>query len=210
MSIATLDLDGQPPASTSATPTSLIRAVTNPAGPTRWEDFDRTYRGIVMAMARRAGLRHHDAEDLTQEVFRDLARSLCGFQVSEQCGSFRRYLFQLIRWRIASKFESMKRSGLESLEALEEQAGRDPLEAMAPEPPAAPAQEADFRAAVTEALLALARDLSPRDVELLDLYYCREWPARRISESLRMPVATVYVVAHRHKFRLCREILRRL
>ena len=57
------------PVSTVRTRTSLIRAVSGQDGGTRWEEFDRTYRGIVLGMARKQGLAHHDAEDVTQDVF---------------------------------------------------------------------------------------------------------------------------------------------
>lgn len=77
--------------STLATRNSLIADVADPAGGTRWEEFDRTYRGVVLGMARKAGLSHHDAEDVTQEVFTALVRSLVGFELGERRGSFRRY-----------------------------------------------------------------------------------------------------------------------
>ena len=79
-------------------------------------------------------------------------------------------------------------------------------------PPVAPAPAAgtDFREVVTQAMLALARDLPARHVQVLELYFCREWPARRVGEALRMPAATVFTIAHRHKIRFMREILCRL
>lgn len=195
--------------STLATRSSLLADVAGPAGGTRWEEFDRTYRGVVLGMARKAGLSHHDAEDVTQEVFTSLVRSLVGFEPGQRRGSFRRYLFQLVRWRVASKFDQLKRTGDEALATLDPEDGgfADPQA----EAGASRAQtDAEFRAAVVEAMLVLSRDLSPRDIQMLELYYCQDWSAERIAKALKMSTGAVYVVAHRHKLRLCREILRRL
>ena len=196
--------------STLATRSSLIRDVSNPALGTRWEEFDRTYRGIVLGMARKAGLSHHDAEDVTQDVFASLTRTLCGFELRDRRGSFRRYLFQLVRWRVASKFDQLKRKGDETLVSLDDEETGDRMDRLAARAAAPAAEETDFREAVLEAMRALAKDLRARDVQLLELYYCQEWSAERIATALKMRPTAVYLVAHRHKFRLCREILRRL
>jgi RNA polymerase sigma-70 factor (ECF subfamily) len=201
--------DEPPSRGTLATQSSLIADVADPARGQRWDEFDRTYRGVVLGMARKAGLSHHDAEDVTQEVFTALVRSLVGFELGQRRGSFRRYLFQLVRWRVASKFDQLKRAGDDALASLDEPESvcADPQASAGLSPDHA---EAEFRVAVVEAMRVLAQDLSPRDVQMLELYYCQEWPADRIAKALKMRPTSVYVVAHRHKLRLCREIYRRL
>jgi RNA polymerase sigma factor (sigma-70 family) len=197
-------------ASTLATNRALIADLIQSTQSARWEEFDAIYRGIVFGMARRAGLAHHDAEDVTQDVFRDLARSLCRFQLQDRRGSFRRYLFNLVDWRIRSKYK--RHAGAEAHRAFvfDPESGADPLDQVpAPEAPAGHS-EADFREALTRALLLLTRDLPARHVQVLDLYYCKEWSAKRVAHALKLPVATVFVIAHRNKLRLVREILRHL
>ena len=201
--------DEPPSRGTLATQSSLIADVADPARGQRWEEFDRTYRGVVLGMARKAGLSHHDAEDVTQDVFTSLVRSLVGFELGPRRGSFRRYLFQLVRWRVASKFDQLKRAGDEALTTL------DPGEADIADPqaeggPSRAQTDAEFRTAVIEAMLVLARDLRPCDLQMLELYYCQGWKAERIAKALGGSTGGVHVVAHRHKLRLCREIRRRL
>lgn len=106
--------------STLATRQSLIESVAKSDGGGRWEEFDRTYRGIVLGMARKAGLNHHDAEDVAQEVFSSLVKSLVGFELQRRKGAFRKYLFQLVRWRVASKFDQLKKTGDEKLARLQD------------------------------------------------------------------------------------------
>ncbi len=203
-------LVSHPATDSQATRSSLIVDVADPARGTRWEEFDRIYRNIVFGMARKAGLTHHDAEDLTQDVFRDLARSLCGFELRDRKGSFRRYLCNLVRWRIASAFGRRKPEAEFSHRGNATDTGNDPFDGIPAPESRGEGAETDFREAVTQALLVLSRDLSQRHVQLLDLYYCKEWPAKRVAAALHMRTATVFTIAHRNKLRLLREILRRL
>ena len=192
-----------------ATPTSLIEDIADPAQGTRWSEFDRTYRAAVFGLARRLGLNHHDAEDLTQDVFRDLLRNLVGFEVREQRGSFRSYLCKLIKWRVCSKFKQQNADARRTFAPGESETEASPLDSIAAETPP-PNSEGEFTEAVNQAMLALASDLQPKHVQLLELYFCKEWPAKKVGEALGLCTATVFTVAHRHKFRLLREIMRRL
>ncbi len=195
---------------TLATSTTLIRDIIDPARGTRWTEFDRIYRPIVFGIARKAGLNFHDAEDVTQDVFRDLSRNLAGFEIRERRGSFRRYLFNLVRWRLNSKFDEKTVEAARTVELLDPEMEANPLESLAAEPLIPHDAEAEFTEAVNQAMLVLARELSPKHVQLLELYFCQEWPAKRVAEALGICTATVFTIAHRHKLRLLREILRRL
>lgn len=188
------------------TRSSLLRAVTDPAGGTRWEEFDRTYRAVVVGMARRSGLGHHDAEDVAQDVFRSLVVSLTRYEVRPHKGSFRRYLANLVRWRVQSKFRVQQRQPrtLATEDEVE-------VAVAGPDEDGRPASgDPDFRAAVVGAMAAMGADLSDRDLQILHLYYCNEWTVERIAELLKVSEGHVYVIAHRNKQRLIREIKRRL
>lgn len=202
----TMALHSTPTAvSTLATKRSLIENISDPSLGTRWNEFDQIYRRVVLGMARGSGLTLQDAQDVTQDVFRDLCRGLVGFKLGERRGSFRNFLFRLARWRITSRFRQLKTHSTTSLDAEDSTVG----ELAAPE--SAPGMtEAEFQEALTRAMEVLGREMKARDLQILELYYCAGWPAQRIAKALKMPVATVYVVAHRQKRRLAREILKRL
>lgn len=202
----TMALHSTPTAvSTLATKRSLIENISDPSLGTRWNEFDQIYRRVVLGMARGSGLTLQDAQDVTQDVFRDLCRGLVGFKLGERRGSFRNFLFRLVRWRITSRFRQLKTHSTTSLDAEDSTVG----ELAAPE--SAPGMtEAEFQEALTRAMEVLGREMKARDLQILELYYCAGWPAQRIAKALKMPVATVYVVAHRQKRRLAREILKRL
>lgn len=183
---------------------SLISDVCDPGRRTRWEEFDKTYRRVVLAMARRDGLTYHEAEDLTQEVFAELCESLAGFRRASRPGSFRSFLFRLVHWRAISRYEQLRRRSAISL---------DDSEARTAEPSTAdgnPHEEGDFKDALVRTMQALSKDLSPRDLQILELFYCSEWPAEQVAQRLNTQPAVVYAVAHRQKQRFARELRRQL
>ncbi len=198
------------PGSTVRTRTSLLRAVSGKDGGTRWEEFDCTYRAIVLGMARKQGMAHHDAEDVTQDVFRDLARTLGKFQTGGRRGSFRRYLANLVRWRVINARESRKRRDADELDAPDEAGGLALIEKIPAPEQIPPHSEAEFRDIITQAMSVLARDLKPKDIQILDHYFCKGWPAKRVASALGTTATNVFVVTHRHKLKLCYEILQRL
>lgn len=190
--------------------TSLLAAIIQSPDSPRWIEFDRKYREIILGIARRAGFSHHDAQDLTQDVFKELTSSLLSFRTTDRTGSFRRWLFNLVRWRIANRFHSRRREPT-TLALSESCPGQDVHDEPAmPNSPTTPIPDGEFREAVIRAMLALARDLPPRELQLLDLYFCQNLPAAEVASSLGISRANVFTIAHRHKFRLVREIVRQL
>ncbi|MCC9656274.1 RNA polymerase sigma factor [Rhodopirellula halodulae] len=78
------------------TRTSLIGNLENPASEEVWTEFVAIYRPLVIRVAQAKGLQHADAEDLSQEVFAVVRRSIASFH-SRGDGSFRAWLFRITR-----------------------------------------------------------------------------------------------------------------
>ncbi len=192
------------------TSTSLIRDVIDRDKGTRWEEFDRTYRPVILGMARKAGLGHHDAQDLAQDVFGELSESLPAFEVKRLRGSFRRYLGNLIRWRLCRRLARQRQYAARHIDPSSNADGEDVCHSIPAPDVMRPNAEQEFNEAVKQAILALTRDLEARHVQLLELYFCQELSAKEVAARLGMSRAAVFTIAHRHKLRLLREILRRL
>ena len=75
---------------------SLIGKLNEPASEEVWTEFVSIYRPLVVRVALAKGLQHADAEDLTQDVFAAVRRSLIKFE-SRGSGSFRAWLFRITR-----------------------------------------------------------------------------------------------------------------
>src|SRR5687768_16238778 len=70
---------------------------------TSWMEFYRLYHGFIFSLARRAGLSHADADEVTQDVFRCVADKIGEFESNPARGTFRGWLAQLTRWRVIDK-----------------------------------------------------------------------------------------------------------
>lgn len=205
-----LDLDAARDDASSRTRTSLILDIGRGPQSTRWEEFDRKYRRIVLGMVRQSGMGHHDAEDVTQDIFRELAASLGSFQPTGRPGSFRRYLCNLVRWRVCNRLKLQSQHHRRTTHANDADSAQEILEGIPDPQQPSDNRDVEFREAVTEAMRALAEDLAPRDLQLLDSYFLKNWSAAEVANALGISRANVFTIAHRHKLRLIREILRRL
>src|SRR5262245_35975989 len=94
----------QEPVSTLHTRPSLLGRVRHWDDARSWEEFHRLYRKLIYGFARRSGLPHADAEDVTQEVVKRVAETIHEFESNPARGTFRGWLLQLTRWRIADTF----------------------------------------------------------------------------------------------------------
>ncbi|QDV44037.1 RNA polymerase sigma factor RpoE [Stieleria neptunia] len=75
---------------------SLIGKLNQPASEEVWMEFVTIYRPLVVRVGLAKGLQHADAEDLAQDVFAAVRRSLGTFTKRGQ-GSFRAWLFRITR-----------------------------------------------------------------------------------------------------------------
>ena len=74
---------------------SLLARVRNPRDGRSWDEFHAIYRPLIFGYLRSMGLKDHDAQELTQEVFCRLLRILPTFELKPRKGRFRTYLWRL-------------------------------------------------------------------------------------------------------------------
>jgi RNA polymerase sigma factor (sigma-70 family) len=66
-----------------------------------WRCFFDTYWRLIHGMARRAGLNEAESQDVVQETVISVARQMSGFRYDPARGSFKSWLLQITRRRIA-------------------------------------------------------------------------------------------------------------
>ena len=82
----------------------MLQRLKDPADRTTWEEFYRTYRGLIFGVARRAGLNETEAEEAVQETLITVAGKMPEFSYDPAKDSFNGWLLQITRWRIADQF----------------------------------------------------------------------------------------------------------
>lgn len=92
---------------------SLLQRLKDPADQAGWDEFFRTYHGLIHGVARRAGLNETEAEEVIQETFIAIARKMPEFRYDPAKDSFKGWLLQITRWRIADQFRKRPVTGPE-------------------------------------------------------------------------------------------------
>src|SRR5437868_1206671 len=90
-----------------ATRLSLIARVRNRSDDAAWAEFASLYQPLILRIARRAGLQSADAEDVAQDVMRNVAVAIPNLEIRPD-GGFRRWLFTATRNRLTDHFRSAK------------------------------------------------------------------------------------------------------
>src|SRR5690349_16730122 len=96
--------------SSQRTRLSLLARLKDWSQQTAWREFDHDYAPLLRNVARKAGLADDEADDMVQETLIAVAKKIGEFQHAGNRGSFRAWLYQQARWRIADQFRARKRA----------------------------------------------------------------------------------------------------
>jgi RNA polymerase sigma factor (sigma-70 family) len=185
--------------STLHTRASLLLRVREWEDSASWSEFYRLYRRLIYGLARRSGLSHADAEDVTQDVFKRVAETIHQFESDPARGKFRGWLMNLTRWRIADKFNSRPKgeaalapsrdatsTGTSTINRVPDNVDRDA------------AWEQEWQRHLLDAACErIARRVKPRHFQAFDLYVRQRQPVLKVANELGMNPATIFVIGHR-------------
>lgn len=76
---------------------SLILRLPQADDASAWQEFTEIYEPFVYRFARRRGLQHADATELTQEVFLAVAKAVGRYKIDPERAQFRTWLFRIAR-----------------------------------------------------------------------------------------------------------------
>lgn len=179
--------------SLEATRQSLLTRLKRSDDQAGWQRFFDTYGGVIHGLAVRSGLSAAEADDALQETLLSVAREMPDFRYDPQRGSFKGWLFQIARRRIADQFRRRARQRRDneidqSWEGVP-QTSVDPLQQL---------WEEEWRQ--NQLQLAVERvkhKVAPRQWQMFDLAALQEWPAKRICDVLGVNRAQVYMARMR-------------
>jgi RNA polymerase sigma-70 factor (ECF subfamily) len=189
-----------------ATRRSLIDRLANWDDQRRWQEFFDTYWKLIYAAARRSGLTDAEAQDAVQETIITVARQIEKLRYDPAIGSFKGWLLQITRWRIADQLR--KRDRAVKLQSNDDQ--RTATIERVPDPNVADLdafwekewQQNLFAAAITR----VKKKVDPKQFQIFDCYVRKEWPAQEVARKLRVSVGQVYLARHRVGALLKKEI----
>src|SRR5689334_14113431 len=87
-----------------ATRASLLGRLKNWDDAQSWEEFTQTYSRLIRVIALKAGLTESEAKDVEQETLLCVAKTIHEFESNPARGTFKSWLLNLTRWRIADQF----------------------------------------------------------------------------------------------------------
>src|SRR5262245_51838473 len=166
-----------------------------------WQTFFDLYWRLLYNVARRAGLDDADAQDVVQDAVMAIAREIPQFQYNPERGTFKQWLFRILRRRIADHYrklyrqparaemspETFERSG-DAADAFPARGGAD-LDT---------AWDQEWERSVLDAAIAQVRaEANPKHFQVFDYCVLKEWPVAKVAATLGMNAALVYLARHR-------------
>jgi RNA polymerase sigma-70 factor (ECF subfamily) len=179
---------------------SLVERLRNWDDKTSWQEFFDSYWRLIYHTAIKAGLTEDEAREVVQETVIAVARSMQEFKADPKCGSFKGWLLQITRWRIADEFR--KRPPAESMPRLRsrERTGTDTAHRV-PDPAANVLDEIwekEWQQNLFDtALEKVKRQVSSKQYQIFYLHVIKRQPARTVCAGLNVNAAQVYLAKHR-------------
>lgn len=195
-------------ASLLATRRSLIERLADWGDQLRWQEFFDTYSNLIYSAARQSGLTDTEAQEVVQETVITVAKSIDKLKYDPAIGSFKGWLLQITRWRIADQFRKREPRNVKRPRSPEDRATatieRVPDSHVVD---LAAVWETEWKENLFEAAIArVKKQIEPRQFQIFDCYVRREWPAQKVAERLRVNVGQVYLTRHRVSALLKKEI----
>ncbi len=189
---------------------SLLQRVRDWSDDASWREFFATYSRFIYSMALKAGLTDTEAEDVVQGTMVGVAGAIRDFQYDREVGSFKQWIANHATWRIQDQLRRSQRDLARGRESAGT-ATRDRTATIHRVPDDRDNLELFFERDWNEAVIAtaLARvktKVKPKHFQMFDLYAVKRWSLRRISRTLGVNVAQVYLVKSRIALILKQEI----
>ena len=170
-----------------------------------WQEFFDTYWRLIYGVAVRAGLSDSEAQEVVQETVIAVARAMGEFRIGAAYGSFKNWLLQITRRRIADQFRK-RDTHLQSAARRSEETAQTALVERIADPASLVGDEVweeQWRQNLAElAMTRVKQRVSPKQWLLFQYFVLKELPAREVATRCRVSLAQVYMA----KYRLAAQI----
>jgi RNA polymerase sigma factor (sigma-70 family) len=164
-----------------------------------WKEFFDTYWQLIYSIAIKSGLNEAEAQDVVQETIISVAKDIQKFKRDRERGSFKGWLRNLTRWRIADQLRKRDRVVAGGVET---ESSEMPAEALDMAGQTAPELESlweeEWQAnLLTAAMERVKHRVKAEHYQIFDLYVIKGWPVSKVMDILGVSAARVYLVRHR-------------
>lgn len=188
-----------------ATRQSLIARLHDWDDQRRWQEFFETYWQLIYHVACRAGLKDDEAQEVVQETCIAVAKNVTKYD--PKAGPFKAWLLHMARWRITDQFRRRAKNRLgRSVDDTRDTATLDRLPGDGEAAFERVWDEEWQRGALEMALTRLKRKVSAKHYQIFDCAGLKGWSASKTAKSLGVNIAQVYLVKHRLKGMLKKEL----
>ena len=191
-----------------ATRRSLVDRLVDWDDRKHWQEFFDSYWKLIYSAARKSGLSDVEAQEVVQETVITVAKNIDKLKYDPAIGSFKGWLLQITRWRIADQFRKREPGN-----AKPPRSADDRLTATIERVPDSHVVDLDavwekeWQENLFDAAIArVKRKVDPKQFQIFDCYVRKEWPAQKCAEQLRVNIGQVYLARHRVSALLKKEI----
>jgi RNA polymerase sigma-70 factor (ECF subfamily) len=190
---------------------SLLRRLKDRDDEASWEDFFATYSRLIYNVSVKAGLTDAESKDVVQETVMTVAKKIHEFQANPARGSFKAWLLQTTRWRIADQFR--KRSpGARPRQLAEDETSLTPTTDRIPDPASLNIDaiwDEDWKHNLADAaMVKLKTQVDPEQYQMFDLHVIKQLPAAQVAEKMGVKLGKVYFAKYKVSRLLKKEIKR--
>jgi len=179
---------------------SLLSRLQNWDDQESWKNFFDTYWRLIYSIALKSGLTEAEAQDVVQETIICVAKDINKFKRDRQFGSFKGWLRNLTRWRIADQLRKREPKAI-GHDVLPDENSVLPELAEIPDPvddALAALWEEEWQSNLMDAALErVKRRVKEEHYQMFDLNVIRQWPASKVASTLEVSIAQVYLAKHR-------------
>ena len=191
-----------------ATRRSLVDRLANWDDQRRWQDFFDTYWKLIYSAARKSGLTDSEAQEVVQETVITVAKKIDKLHYDPALGSFKGWLLQITRWRIADQFR--KRDSMQTQREHPEEDRKTATIERLPDLNVVDLDvlwEREWQENLFDAAIArVKKKVDPKQFQIFDCYVRKEWPAQKVAAQLRVSVGQVYLTRHRVSALIKKEV----
>jgi len=188
-----------------------------------WRDFFDTYWRLIYGLAVKSGLTNTEAEDVVQETLLAVAKEMPDFKYDPARGSFKGWLLEITRRRIANQVRRRLKHRLATAGPLVGEAARRPSgERREPDQRRTATVEwvadpnsdeleklwdQDWQRNLLEASIhRVKKRVNAKQYQMFNLYVTMHWPMDQVKKTLGVSAAQVYMAKMRIGRMIRREV----